>query len=197
VAHQLGDRELLLLALGGSAPDQRIGNAIIRLVPYESEPRRVAAYYQAADAYLHAANADTFPTTILEALSSGRPVVATAVGGIPEQLRSLAHADGAWAGASIPAAGATGVLVEAHDAVGMAAATTLLLRDDALRTRLGQNAAADAAQRFSLETQLDATLAWYEACIADWRRWRGETSSTSDPATDERPAPDERSKLDA
>jgi glycosyltransferase involved in cell wall biosynthesis len=176
VARQVGDRKLLLVALGGEGRKQRMGNAEIRFVPYETEPRRVAAYYQAADIYLHAANADTFPTTILEALSTGRPVVATAVGGIEEQVRSLARAAGSWTGPSVKAATATGILVNGHDVVGMAAATAFLLRDDALRAQLGRNAAEDAAARFNIETQMDTTLAWYAESIDDWHRWRGSTA---------------------
>ncbi len=84
-------RPLLLLALGESAPPEHIGSATVRYVPFESDPRRVAAYYQAADVYVHAARADTFPNTILEALACGLPVVATAVGGIPEQITPLNH----------------------------------------------------------------------------------------------------------
>lgn len=172
VAREMRERKLLLIALGGEGPTQRIENAEIRFVPYETKPARVAAYYQAADLYLHAANADTFPTTILEALSVGRPVVATAVGGIEEQVRSLARAPGSWTGPKVAAATATGILVRPHDPVGMAAATTFLLRDDALRAQLGRNASEDAAARFNVETQLDATLAWYADSVADWRQWR-------------------------
>src|SRR5690606_33473914 len=66
----------------------------IRFVGYQSEPRIVACFYQAADLYLHAAKADTFPTTILEALACGLPVVATAVGGIPEQVSTISGSFG-------------------------------------------------------------------------------------------------------
>jgi glycosyltransferase involved in cell wall biosynthesis len=172
VAVGLRDRRLLLIALGGEGEATMLENAELRFVPYETDPTRVAAYYQAADIYLHAANADTFPTTILEALSVGRPVVATAVGGIPEQVRSLGAAPGAWAG---PAEGpdfATGVLVAAHDVAGMAAATAAILTDDTLREALGRNAAQDASARFDLDAQLDATLAWYAEAIEEWRGWR-------------------------
>jgi glycosyltransferase involved in cell wall biosynthesis len=172
IAATVTDRALLLIALGGEGPTRSVGSAELRFVPYERDPVRVAAYYQAADIYLHAANADTFPTTILEALSVGRPVVATAVGGIHEEVRSLAGAPGAWNGAGESRSTATGVLVEPHDAEGMAAATLALLTDDALRTRLGENAAADAEVRFGLDRQLDETLAWYAESIDDWRRWR-------------------------
>jgi glycosyltransferase involved in cell wall biosynthesis len=166
------DGRLLLVALGGVGEVTRLGNAELRLLPYERDPIKVAAFYQAADLYLHAANADTFPTTILEALSVGRPVIATAVGGIPEQVRSLAGIPGAWTGAAEGPATATGVLVAAHDAAGMAGATTALLADDELRGQLGRNAASDAAGRFGLDGQLDATLAWYADTIESWRRWR-------------------------
>ena len=165
-------RPLVLIALGGVGEVTRIGNAELRFLPYERDSRKVAAYYQAADLYLHAANADTFPTTVLEALSVGRPVIATAVGGIPEQVRSLAAIPGSWTGAAESPATATGVLVAAHDAAGMAAATTALLADDELRDRLGRNAASDAAGRFGLDGQVDATLAWYADTIESWRRWR-------------------------
>ena len=53
----------------------------------------VAPYYQAADVYLHAAKADNFPRAVLEALCCGTPVVATAVGGIPEQVKGLKISD--------------------------------------------------------------------------------------------------------
>lgn len=176
VARELTDRELLLIALGGEGPSQRLQNGELRFVPYESEPRRVAAYYQAADVYLHAANADTFPTTILESLSTGTPVVATAVGGIHEEVRSLAGAPGAWAGPGVDPEQATGVLVARGDAAGMAAATVALMSDDDLRHRIGKNAATDAGIRFGLDGQLDATLAWYAEASHDWRRWRANPS---------------------
>jgi glycosyltransferase involved in cell wall biosynthesis len=164
------DRDLLVIALGGKEPPRRIGNAELRQVPYEREVASVAAYYQAADLYLHAANADTFPTTILEAMAVGRPVVATAVGGIVEQVQSLAGTPGAWGGEAVGPEAATGVLVDAHDGSGMAAATAALLDDGVLRARLGENAAARSRANYDIERQLDETVAWYGDILADWRK---------------------------
>ena len=178
LAVDLSDRQLLLIALGSDAPTRRLGNAEFRQVPYVTAPALVAAYYQAADLYLHAANADTFPTTILEAMAVGRPVVATAVGGIPEQVRSLAAVPGGWTGAATDAATATGVLVEAHDAAGMATAAAALLKDDELRARLGANAAAEAAARYDIERQLDETLGWYAEIQEDWQRWKNRPATS-------------------
>ena len=162
------ERPVLCLALGDDGPSQPIENGELRFVPYRSDIHEVADYFRAADVYLHAARAENLPTTILEALCTGIPVVATAIGGIHEEVRSLAGAPGAWPGDAHGIDAATGVLVAPGDAAGMGAATAALLRDDRLRAALSANAAADAAQRFDLDRQLDVTIAWYREIIADW-----------------------------
>lgn len=73
------------------------------------------------------------------------PVVAAAAGGIPEQVED----------------GVTGFLVPPGDAEAMAEATIALLTDDALRMRLGRNAAEDAQRRFDLNRQVEEYLEWY------------------------------------
>jgi glycosyltransferase involved in cell wall biosynthesis len=108
-------------------------------------PTEVACWLRAADLYVHPSRADTFPSGVLEALAVGTPVVASAVGGIPEQLSEE-----------------TGVLVEPGDAAGLAAAIERLLADGELRARMSAAATADARTRFSLDRQLDAYLALYD-----------------------------------
>ncbi len=168
-AARLG-RELLFIALGERAAPEHVSLAEIRFAPYVSEPGAVARYYQAADLYLHAAKADTFPNSVLEALACGTPVIAMAVGGIPEQVRGLralsSHApDGVWSQHDVNEA--TGVLLPPADAPAMAAAIALLLNDEVLRRRLGANAAHDARQRFDLTRQVNEYLAWYRAAIEE------------------------------
>lgn len=48
--------------------------------------QEMAAWYSAADAYVNLTFEDTFPTTNIEALSCGTPVVTYRVGGSPESL---------------------------------------------------------------------------------------------------------------
>ena len=105
----------------------------------------VAGRLRQADLYVHPSRADTFPSGVLEALACGTPVVASRVGGIPEQVT-----DG------------TGLLVEPGDPAALATAIDELLADPARRERMGVAAAADARQRFSLERQIDAYLDLYE-----------------------------------
>ena len=86
----------------------------------------------AVDVLLHPTHADAFPTTLLEAAAAGVPVVATAVGGVPE----------------IVVDGTTGVLVGAPpDGRRVAAALAPLLEDPGLRRRMG----AAAQERFGRE----------------------------------------------
>ena len=162
-------RRVLCIALGDEGPPRRFDNGELRFMAYRSAMTDVAAFYQAADLYLHAAKAENLATTILEALSTGLPVVATAVGGIPEEVRSLAAAPGAWAGDAYRLRDATGILVAAGDGAGMGLAAAALLLDGSTRSTLSSNAAADAAARFDVDRQLDVTISWYREIIADWR----------------------------
>lgn len=154
VAQRLLKEEILFVALGEDAPSERIDGAEVRFVPYEHDAREVARYYQAADVYVHAARADNFPLTVLEALACGVPVVATNVGGIPEQVVD----------------GQTGFLVPPSDAESMARAIETLLSDDALRQSFSTQAAKDASERFDLNRQAEEYLRWYREILESWGR---------------------------
>jgi glycosyltransferase involved in cell wall biosynthesis len=159
---------ILFLALGEEAPDKQIGNARVHFIPYQDNSRDVAAYYQASDLYVHAARADTFPTTVIEALACGIPVVATAVGGVPEQINPLPFGIAAdkekGHGSDLP----TGMLVPAGDAKAMSDAVRLLLMDETLHRRLSINASQEARRRFSLDGQVKTYLSWYKEILAGW-----------------------------
>src|SRR3546814_11919859 len=51
VERTLPQRRVLLLALGDSGPDEKVGNTELRFVPYQSEEAVVASFYHAADIY--------------------------------------------------------------------------------------------------------------------------------------------------
>jgi glycosyltransferase involved in cell wall biosynthesis len=159
---RIGERNLLFIALGEDGPAQeKAGPAAMRFVPYQTDPAAVARYYQAADVYVHAARADTFPNTVLEAQACGTPAVATAVGGIPEQVED----------------GRNGFLVPAGDARALAERLTRLLSDPELRAHMGVQALESARRRFDLSRQADAYLDWYRELA---RRHAAERSAKSD-----------------
>lgn len=75
------------------------------------------------------------PTSIIEAMAMGLPVVAYAVGGIPEIIES----------------GVNGILVERGDEEAFASALAMLLTDEVANRKLGEAAQATALAKFSLE----------------------------------------------
>lgn len=138
--------QIILLALGNTASTELCGNVEIRFIPRLDTPEEMAIYYQAADILIHVAKADTFPTVVIEALSSGLPVVASAVGGIPEQV---VH-------------GKTGLLVPTGDAAALARAIQTFANSSELRRQTGDLAVADAASRFDERKMCQAYFEWYE-----------------------------------
>jgi len=156
-AQKVRGQEIMLIALGEEGRCERVGNLTIRFIPHERDQAKIAQYFQAADLYVHASRAETFPHSILEALACGLPVVATAVGGIPEQVDD----------------GETGFLIPAGDAAGMAEKMADLLLDDTLRQRCGVAAVQSARTRFHMEHQVAAYIEWYEEILRESRDSRG------------------------
>jgi glycosyltransferase involved in cell wall biosynthesis len=165
VATEMRPRRTILVMLGGDGASEMDGDLEIRTLPFEPDPERVASLYRAADVLLHAAFAEVAGLVVIEAMASGLPVVATAVGGLPESVKSMQGAVGAWDGAAHPPDQSTGVLVAPGDADGMARATMWLLVDLELRSMLGQEARRQAERHFDMECQLDAVEHWYREMI--------------------------------
>jgi glycosyltransferase involved in cell wall biosynthesis len=155
------DTAVVFVGSGETAVSYKNGTRVYHR-PFERDVLRMASYYRAADAYLHAALADNFPTAVLESLACGTPVIATDVGGIPEQVNSLWRSPRA---AAFSEDSATGVLLAPADQAGLCRAIEVLFADDRLRARLTENA-AKSAMSFAVARQVDETLAWYHEILS-------------------------------
>jgi glycosyltransferase involved in cell wall biosynthesis len=99
------------------------------------QPREaVLELLRAADGVLLPSSWENFPHLLVEALSVGTPVVATAVGGVPEIVED----------------GTNGLLVPPNDPESLAAAIGRLLDDAGLRDRL-RHGARPSVERFAPE----------------------------------------------
>ena len=85
----------------------------------------VLTLFRAADATLLTSSWENFPHTVVEALAVGTPVIATAVGGVPELVRD----------------GENGLLVPVGDRDALAAAVRRVIGEPGLRERLTAAAA--------------------------------------------------------
>ena len=100
------------------------------------------SYFGAADAVVvpsvhgPAGNVDGLPNTLMEALSSGTPLVASAVAGIPDVVVD----------------GANGLLVAERDAAALTSAMLRVLGDGRLRLTIGARARSDAVAEFDWTT---------------------------------------------
>lgn len=102
----------------------------VSFLGYQAQPYPII---QSFDVYVQPSHEEGFGVAVLEAMALGRPVVATAVGGLPE----------------IITAPSLGVLVPVSDVTGLAAALDRLVGDPGLRDRLGRAGSAHVASCFS------------------------------------------------
>ena len=94
----------------------------------------VLALFRRADAAILSSAWENFPHTVVEALAVGTPVIATAVGGVPEIVTD----------------GENGLLVPPGDPAAFAAAVRRFFAEPELRERL-RSAAAPSVERFAPE----------------------------------------------
>jgi glycosyltransferase involved in cell wall biosynthesis len=109
----------------------------------------VAPFYAAFDALVLASGNEGTPVSAIEALASGRPVVATRVGGVPDVVRD----------------GEDGFLVEAGDVEAMADRLVLLAADPRLSARLGETGRARVLPRYSVGRLIDDVDLLYRSLL--------------------------------
>ena len=116
----------------------------------------LGAVYAASDVVALSSRNEGTPVALIEALAAGRPVVATAVGGVPDVVQD----------------GLTGRLVPDDDEPALAAAIVELVADRATRARLGAAGPPWVLERFGyarLVTEIDGL---YRKTIATRRSVR-------------------------
>jgi glycosyltransferase involved in cell wall biosynthesis len=142
IAELVAATEGMNLVVAGDGPLRHLVPGARGFVPHDE----LGALYDRAAVVVCPSYREGLPLCVLEAMAHGKPVVASAVGGIPELVED----------------GVTGFLVEPGDVAGLRAAIESLLADPALRRRLGHTARARVAERCSWERVTAATVAAYE-----------------------------------
>lgn len=124
----------------------------VRFCGWSAEAELQAAYDRASVVAVPSVWPEPFGLVGLEAMSHGRPVVASATGGIPEWLDD----------------GVTGRLVPAGDVPALATALDAMLTDGTLRQRMGIAAVERVERHFTIAAHLEALDVVHEAAAERW-----------------------------
>ena len=121
----------------------------VKLIGHIADRSRMAELYRRTAAYIHPSHHEGLPTVLLEAMACGTPVIATAVGGVPDVIEP----------------GVNGLLVSTHAPGELAQAAQRLLEDPELGERLGAAASATARQCYGQEIITRNYLAEYQSIL--------------------------------
>jgi len=154
IKDQLPAPWLLLIAgldVGGHGEELRSLAAklgIAENVRLLGQRRDVPTILSAADIHVSASHHEGFPNNVLEAMCAGLPVVATSVGGVPEQVIT----------------GVTGLLVPAKDPAELSKALLTLAQNARLRTAMGAQGRRRVQHEFPIAKSVEGLEKAYAAC---------------------------------
>lgn len=107
--------------------------------------------YYLCDIYIQPSLAEDLPTVITEAMACGKPVIATDVGGIPEQVTKE-----------------TGILVAPKDIAGLADAIKLLSGNPRLREKMGKQGKDRAVSYFNKDVMYEKHIEVYKELLTHY-----------------------------
>ncbi len=139
----------LFVCLGRDGETRRLGHGELHFAGYVADPYLMRQYYCAADVYLHAAEAEAFGKMITESMACGTPVVATATGGIPEQIVD----------------GKVGFLCKHRDRDDMFQNVNRLLNNESMCGEMGSYAVMHVRHHFTIKRQSERFLEWFSELL--------------------------------
>jgi sugar transferase (PEP-CTERM/EpsH1 system associated) len=163
-------RESLRCIVIGDGPEraaleaEAFSSGVSAEIEFRGDRSDVPAQLAAMDVFLLPSLNEGISNTVLEAMASGLPVIATNVGGNPELVQP----------------GVTGSLVPVGDAEALAEAVLALLDDPARRAQYGAAARERIAREFDWNRTVQAYLGVYDALLG--RSTRTEQAGQADSA---------------
>ncbi|MEX1198497.1 MAG: TIGR03088 family PEP-CTERM/XrtA system glycosyltransferase [Pseudohongiellaceae bacterium] len=155
VSERPGLRASLRLVIAGAGPEHGTLSELIDrlslsgLVWLAGDREDIPQLLRCMDIFVLPSLGEGISNTVLEAMATGLPVIATSVGGNPELVQDRT----------------TGLLIPVGDADALARAIATLIDDPALRQRMGLTGAARVRQSFDWQRTVDSYLSLYDALL--------------------------------
>lgn len=153
----LAVRPTIKFVFVGEGPSRKRWEALARQLDIEKQVvfvgarRDMPGVYSSLDVVVLPSFIESAPMCLLEAMATGKPVIATRVGAVPQLLTS----------------DQIGFLVEPGDVDALSAAILRVLEDHELALRLGKNGRQHVIQKFSVETMARSYLFHYKQVLAN------------------------------
>lgn len=122
--------------------------AVIKQIGYFQNEKDISEIYNIADIFCISSLDDNFPTTVLEAMACGIPVVGFKVGGIPEQVTEDC-----------------GILVETKNIKSLGKALEELLNNDDLRNKLSENCRKRILENYTIDKFVNNYIDTYNKAL--------------------------------
>jgi len=156
ILRKTNDSRALRLVMVGDGPDrQKLGDVAKQLgvsdwVTFAGHRANVTPFYTMANLVVLSSHTEGSPNTLLEAMAAGLPIVATAVGGVPEIVSHNKEA----------------LLVRKNNPVDLANSIERVLSDASLQKLLSGQGRSTAAT-YSPAVYCDSMLDLYHRCLAE------------------------------
>jgi L-malate glycosyltransferase len=149
-----GNPILVIIGRGTPVQEKNINRLVKEICPgrvflFGFQPN-VEQWFQAFDIFVHAPRLEAFGLVVTEAMAAGLPVVATGIGGVPDQVRD----------------GSTGILVPPGNVHQLADAMERLIRDPPLRRSLGDNGRQIACAEYGADLYAQRHILLYKDLLA-------------------------------
>ena len=156
IADQYKDTILVIAGSGNKTEERRLRNLVASLnlrdkviftgwVNYDDVPY----LYAASDVFVHPSLLEGTPLVILEAMATGKPVIATGIAGVPDMITD----------------GIDGFLVEEKNVEQIVEKLSVLLEDEGLCKKIGRNARKKVEEKFSWDMIAEQILEVYEKVL--------------------------------
>ena len=156
ISDEYKDTMLVIVGSGDKSEEKRLHDLVASLdlkdkviftgwVSYSEAPYLHAA----ADIFVHPSLWEGTPLVILEAMATGKPVIATDIAGVPDMITD----------------GVDGFLVEEKNVEQIAEKLSVLLEDEVLCKEIGENARKKVVEKFSWDMIAEQILDVYEEVL--------------------------------